>query len=88
MLEWCDLYCNSRVSPPRPSVSLRSYRAGALIALLGPLVPTALYQLNHRGLIFGPDGGGRCGGVQIVSSLAIADLYPAIVAEDSYPPGV
>lgn len=39
MLEWCDLYYNSTVSLPRPSVSLRSRRAGALVVLLGPLVP-------------------------------------------------
>lgn len=87
MLEWCDLHYNSRVSPPCPSVSLRSRRAGSLVALLGLLLPTALYQLNHQGLIFGPDRGGGGGGVCRLSLLAIADLYPAIVAEDGYPPG-
>ena len=52
-----------------PSVSLRSVRAGALVASLGPLVSAALYQPSHGVLTGALDEGGQGCTVSLLSPL-------------------
>lgn len=66
-----DLYYNWRAPLPCPSASLRAPGAGALVGLLGPLVPTALYNPT-TGVCSLPQAEG--GGATTVCSVAMADL--------------